>query len=308
MNKRLLTKNKEFQLLENSLHLIEGTIHKGIEQEEQRRLIPLRSSYIDQYLSGSAEMHLHIGWFDKRPTGMANTVEIGRKNKWDWCIILQKFIPSCQGLVISNRFSETTYGKAKDTVLSPTAEGDKLTVLISVFQAIDDSQSDDIGVNLLPKKTEVVRLQAYDDCSSLRVQSLGSGLKVFPQLGILDHELTIFVLSKDVLKQDWETRLTSALFRDTGDNNIIKCTSQVMYEITEHNGNYGVRLLGDAEVTPDFILAIRQPDASKTVRIAACVPHGFFIDVYHVLLSPLKLEPPITIHTRDSSPPERANG
>ena len=47
------------------------------------------------------------------------------------------------------------------------------------------------------------------------------------------------------------------------------------------------------EATPDFFLVIRQLDAGKTVRIAACVPHGFLIDVYPVLLSPLKLEPPV---------------
>ena len=140
---------------------------------------------------------------------------------------------------------------------------------------------------------KTVRLQAYDECPSLRVQPFDCGLKVLPQIGIIDHEVSSFVLSEDVLKQDWEARTLSALFGDTGDNNKVKCTSQVMYEITEHDGDNGVRLLSDMEATPDLFLAIRQPDAGKLVRVAFCVPHGFLIDVYHVLLSPLELEPPV---------------
>jgi hypothetical protein len=293
LNKKLGTTGPELQFFKNSTDFKESNTHEVINQGIRKRLVPTYSGYLDQYLSGDAEMHLHIGWADGRPIEKLNLPKVGRGDKRDYCIILKKVSPSRQGLFIPNRFSQTTHGKAKDTLLSPTAKGDKLTVLISVFETTNLSEAYRIDID---KTSKLIWLQLYDDCSSLRVQSLDSGLKVFPQTGILDHELTIFVFSEDVLKNDWKTRVFSALFWDTSDNDVIQCTSQVMYEITEHDGNHGVRLLSDTEATPDFILAIRSPDASETVRLAACIPPGFFLDAYHVLLRPLVFEPPIFIH------------
>ncbi len=284
--------DKKVQFRENSPHIGKCHIHDGIEQEIVRGLIPSYPSYLDQYLGGAGEMHLHVGWLDKRPIGMENSV--GREVIWDYCIVLKKLLTSGQEPMPLKRFSEATHGKVNGKVLPATTDGNKLTVLISIFKATDDSQDVAMGIGSM-----MVRLKPYDECPSLRLQPFGGGLNAPPQLDILDHELSIFVLSEDVLKQDWETRLRSALFRDTGDNNIIKCTSQVVYEITEHDGNHGVRLLSNMESIPDFLLAIRQPNTCETVRIAACVPHGFLLDLYHVLLSTPKLEPPV-VHLTSS--------
>ena len=296
MNKRLLTNNKELQFSKDLPNLKEETIQKVSNDVIVRKLIPSFPTYLDQYLSGCAQMHIHIGWLDERPIGEFDLAKVGRQNKRDYCIILKKLVGGVQDAIISNRFSETTCGKAKSAVLSTTTNSNKLAVLISVFQAIDDSQRDDIGVNLLPEKTGVVRLHRYDDCFSFRVDTINIGVKAFSPVGIIDHEITTFVFGKDVFKDNWEASIISSLFGDTSDNDIIKCTSQVMYEITEHNGNHGIRLLSDMETPPDFIVAIRQPDANKLVRVAVCIPLGFLLDVYHVLLCPLVFEPPIFIH------------
>ena len=301
MNKRLCTNNKELQFLENFSHIGERHVHEGIEQVVVGGLVPFEPSYLDQYLDGASEMHIHIGWLDKRPIGMRNF--IGREVPRDYCIVLKKLRSSGQNLMELNRLSEATHGKVQGKLSSPTTKGSKLTVLISIFEATDNPQ--DVLTRFVPM---IVRLQSYDDCPSLRMQPFGCGLKVLPQLGIIDHELSTFVLSEDVLKQNWEARLSSALFWDTGDNNIIKRSSQVMYEITEHDGNHGVRLLGDMEATPDLFLAVRQPNAGKLVRVAFCVPHGFLIDVYHVLLSAPKLEPPVISHDMLYYPYGEENG
>jgi hypothetical protein len=291
MRDKSITANEEFQFFKNSTEFIEGNFHEVINQGVGGWLVPSYSGYFDQYISGSAEMHLHIGWLDKRPIWKANASEIGRKDKRDYCIIFEKLTGGVQNLVVGNGFSESTHRKTKGAVLPSTTNSNKLTVLISVFETTDGTQ-DDI-IHQIPK---LVRLQLYDDRSCFRMQSLGGCLKTFPQVGIIDHVVTTFIFGKDVLVENWETCVFPALFGDTSNNDIIKCTSQVMYEVTEHNSNHSIRLLSDMEMSPDFILAIRQPDASKLVRVAACIPAGFFLDVYHVFLCPLVFEPPIFVH------------
>lgn len=287
MNKRLGITNKRLQTLKNAPHVRECSGHDGIESEVIGRLIPSYPGYLDQYLSGAGEMHLHIGWLDRRAIiKMMDSVKVDIIR--DYCIILQKILTNSQQSSPWDGYRQIPNGKTQSEVLPTTTDGDKLTVLICVFEAADDSQ--DVEVSVVPK---VVRLQAYNECLSVWMQAVDCSLKFRPQFGVIDHELTTFVSSEDILKQDWETRIRSALSGGTGDNDIIKCTSQVMYEITEHDGNHGVRLLGNTKASPDLILAIRQPNACETVRVAACVPHGFLIDVYHVLLSPLELEPPV---------------
>lgn len=297
MDKKLGTANKKLQSSENTFHFKHHTVHKSIEQEILGGLIPAEMSYLDQYLGGAGEMHLHIGWWDKRPIGIWNAVR--RECIGDYCIVLEKLCTCSQKPKQLEGLSEATHIKANGKILPAATNCNKLTMLISVFETADYSQGDATRVESNIANSEIVRLQLYDECPSLRMQPINGGFKGFPQLGIIDHKLSVFSLSEDVLKQDGETRMLAALFGDTGNNDIIKRTSQVMYEITEHGGDHRVRLLGDMEATPDFFLAIRQPDASKTVRIAACVPQGFLLDVYHVLLSTLDLEPPV-IHVLNS--------
>ena len=291
MNKQLLIDNEKLQFFKNSADFIDSNTHKVIEQGVRGWLVPVYRRYFEQYLSGDAEMHLHIGWLDKRTIGKSDLAKVGREDKRNYCIILEKVRPSIQDTMVLDRFIKAANSETESAIFPATTDGDKLTVLISVFETANLSET-----YRVQEVSELIRLQLYDDCPSLRVQSLSGGLKVFPRVGLIDHELSVFIFGEDAVKEDWETCVSSALFGNTGNNDIIKCTSQVMYEITEHNGNHRVRLLSDMEASPDFILAIRQLDTRELVRIAACVPSGFFLDVYHVLLCPLELEPPISIH------------
>ncbi len=268
--------DERFQLGENAPDFKNSIPHEGVKQVHTRLLVPSEPGYLDEYLNGSGGVE---NWGN------------GAEGVRDYCIVLKKTGSICQQSINLNGRRKTAYGCGDNKVLSSPNKKDKLTVLISVFESADDSECDIVG-----KLPELVRLQRYDECPSLRVQALNGGLTMFPSAGVFDHELSIFSLGEDVTGQDWETRIIPVLFGQAADKDIIQCTSQVMYEVSEHEGNHGIRLLSNAETTPDFILAVRGPDASETVRIAAGVPHGFLLDIYHVLLCAPEFEPPIILH------------
>lgn len=286
------TGKKKLQLFKDFTDLKEEAIQETFNGVVARRLIPSYPTYLDQYLSGGAQMHLHIGWLDNRVIdGVTNPIEIRGEIKRDYCVVLEKLGSRVQPAVIRNRLGKTTQGERKRTFLTTAPNRDKLTVLISVFQSAEDAQTENIrGYSHVG---ELVGLYAYDECPSLRMDVLNSGIKTIPPLGIVDHKITTFVFGKDVFEDNWEASVVSSLFGDASDNDIVKCTSQIMYEVSEHDGNHRVRLLSDLKSPYDSILAIRQLNTSEAVRIATCVPFGFSLDAYHMLLSPFILEPPI---------------
>jgi len=287
MENKLVATNKKFQTIENGTNIKKGNRQDVIKQHVVGGFIPSFVGYLDRYFYGTAEMHLHIGWLDRRPIGIMNT---SRKFIRDYCIVLRNFCSCSQEFLAFNRLGKTTNNRINSKILPSTTNSEKLTVLVCVFETTEDTEGIVRGESEIHR---LIRLQRYDECPSLRMQTIEGMPNVFPQAVILDHELSVFTLSENILIQDWKTRMLSALSGNTSKDNIIECTSQVMYEITEHNGNHRVRLLSDMETKPDFIMAVRQPEADKLVRIAVCVPSGFLLDVYHVLLSTLKLEPPI---------------
>ena len=74
---------------------------------------------------------------------------------------------------------------------------------------------------------------------------------------------------------------------------MIQCASEVVYEISEDDGNQRIRLLGDSEPVSDALrLSLWLPDLDDLVRVAVGVPLGLTADIYHVVLRPLELEPP----------------
>ena len=105
-----------------------------------------------------------------------------------------------------------------------------------------------------------------------------------------------FVRGENVLISDREISALLALSRNRCDDDVIQCSAKVMYEVAEHEGYHGVRLLGETHTKADFSLGMRLPDTGELIRVAACVPPGFSIDVYHVLLGTLEFEPPIGSH------------
>ena len=218
--KNKLLNDERLKAVENTTDLKESDLHERINQMVGRRLVPSYPRHLDHYLGGGGEMHIHFGWQDKRPIGAVNS--LGGEIIRDYCIVLKNLPFTFQDTMVPDRRREVTPGKIDGAFLSTTTKCNEVTVLISVFQTTDDSQGDVIReVSEVKEVSKLIRLQAYDECSSLRSNTLDSGLKVFQLLGVIEHDLTIFASSENILKSDWETRTLSALFGDTSENNII---------------------------------------------------------------------------------------
>lgn len=277
-----LDNNKIFHIQKDSLDFRESHIHKFINHNIIGGEMLSYPTYLDQYKSGSMEMHIHMGW------DAINGV-IGENNR-NYCIIL-KTIGEITNINAIQQANTTIQGNSIDRefpsgITTTASDGTKLTVLVSIFETAHYSQ------DIHNRITKIIKLRSYDDCPSLRVHTSKGFVKFIPK-GIIDHELTTLILEKDVFGANWETNVIPILFRNASDDDIIKCTSQVMYEITEYDGNHGIRLLSDLETIPDLIFAIRIDDTGEIVRIAACIHDGSEINVFHVLFSPPELEPPI---------------
>lgn len=286
MNEKSIGAKINFQVIEDMADFKKCHVHDTINQVKVGGLISAGSTYLDQYLYGASELHIHFGWMDKREHLRGNDVA-------EHCIVLKKVLPCSQDVGQLNWSRKVGNTETSPEISPTTADGDNFTVLVSVFEATNDSQYGTMGIG-----SHIVRLQPYHECPSLWTQPLKAGFQVLP-FGVAEHEVSVCILSKDVLKKDWETRLIPMLSWGTSNNEPIKCTTQVMYEISQHDGNHRVRLLRNVEATPDCIIAIKEPDTVASVRMAFCVPHGFLIDVYHVLLCPLNLEIP-AIHMLNS--------
>ena len=142
----------------------------------------------------------------------------------------------------------------------------------------------------------MIGLRKFDDCERTLWQPFDGGCKLLPDLVVLDHELSIGVLGPDIGKLDWEVSAFPPRWFGTTDDDMVKCTSQVVYEVAEHDGNHGVRLRGDANANYDFTLSIGMSDGYRLIRLDARVAPGCVFDVYHVLLSTLDFQPPRLSH------------
>ncbi len=132
-------------------------------------------------------------------------------------------------------------------------------MFICILEAANDSYDMVIHhVPALEKSFGLVRLETYNDCSCLCGQSFDTGLETIPLPGILNHELTIFVSDENILMNNGEACHASAVFGNTSYNNIIKCASQVMYEITKHDSDRRIGLLDNVESIPDLVFGIGQ--------------------------------------------------
>ena len=271
--------NEGFHQAQNPPHIRESQQHGFAESEVIGSSIPSYPSYFDQYLSSSGELHLHFGLLDNRTIGVFPL----RPSPTDYCAVFGKAV-SWEHLE-GQRDNLTSDRYTADRVQDSSTNDDKLTVLI---RSIETANSSEHGT---PRSaSHFIRLGLYDHCQSFPRQSSHGGLKVFSLLGIIDHEFSIRVLRPDVFKGDWETSILTSLSRDRGGNDVVKCTSQVVYEVTEQQGNHRIRLLRNSYSVPDLSLTVRLPDTDKLVRIVAGICPGLSVDVYHVLLGTLDLE------------------
>ena len=281
------------QKAQHSPDIADGVQHGQAEGEIGGRLIRSQLSYFDQYRGCSGELHVHFRWQDNRAVRVDRLI---RQFEADYCVVLSKLMDTKTevtpvaingGIADSEICGDASY---------PTTDSNKLSMLISVFETTDDAK--DSSICLGP---QVIRLQPYDQCQSFWRQPFDGSLKVLSPLGVIDHKISVTVRGEDILEQDWETSGISASPWNAGDDDVVQCTAKVMYEITEHDANHGIRLLGDTHAVCDVSLAIWEPDTSELIRMSACVPPGFSIDVYHVLLGTLDLQPPRVGHMVSSS-------
>ena len=283
--------NIRFEDSEDLSHLTHTVEHGQAKREIRGGLIRSYPSYFDEYLGCSGELHIHFRLVENCAITHR---EILRKHEADYCVVLSKFSVGVDSEVCEGSgANDAPEGKYSGDILDPTTDYDKVSMLICVFETADDSE--DVAIRFGP---QTIRLRLYNTCPSFRSQPFDGTLKVVSPLGVIDHEIAVIVRSEDILKQNWKTGTLLASAWNTGDDDVVQCTTKVMYEITEHYGNHGIRLLDDTHAVVDMTLGIRQPDTSKLIRMAACVPPGFSIDVYHVLLGTLDLEPPRVLEVR----------
>ena len=258
-------------------------------------LVPSQPSHLDMYDSGAAVLHIHFAWFG------AAIPPRGGQLPADYRVVLRKLIVG-EGMM--RQFPGVASDRDIGNEIPHTAtHGDKSTVLIRVIESADDAEYPAVGF-----RSSVIRLRLYNDCPSAWVQPTDGALEVFPHLGIVYHELAISVFRENVMEEDREAGAVALFSRYGCDDNVIECASEVVYEIPEDQSDPRVRLLRDSGSVANVIMAIRPPDADKLVRVAFGIPPGLGMDIYHVLLSPLDLEPPRVSHRVDStSGRERAN-
>lgn len=275
---------EEFQRAEEAAHAFKGTEHGQIEGHLKRLFLsPSHACDLEVYRSGAAELQIHFGW---RGAIVGNLPA-------DYCAFSQKRVSGEPDILHS-----LSRWKVNDRPSDSTANFGQGTVLVSIINPIDDAERPDMGL-----VSYVIGLRHYHECPSKRVNAPNGSLKVLPGLRILDHELAVFVPSEDVLIDNREARtLCAFLLGYAGDDDMIQRASEVVYKVSEHQGDNRIRLFSDMDTKADAFLAVRLSDANEPVRVAFCVPPDFCPDVYHVLLSTLNLEPPGVSHDISNFP------
>ena len=269
-------------LPQNEPDLPDRTQHGAEEFKSIGRAVPAYSSDRDMYNWGTAVMHLHFGW-SRRSIRWP-----GGQSGGDYCAILRKTSMTDAKVALGDELPPDV--KIRSEVPNARTDDGKLSVLIRVVETIDDSEDSGIGPS-----SQLVRLHPYDECLYCRVHPLDGTPEVIPGFIVVDHELTTRVFSENVLINAGEaSEVASILPEDTRIDNMIERTSQVMYEVTDHQGEHRIRLLGDSHSVPeaDVFVAVRLTDMDELVRVFFGVPANLTPDLYHVLLSPLDLEPP----------------
>src|SRR3972149_3122007 len=226
-----LSLSEKLQPLENERDLLNSGGHKLIQSHGPRWLIPSYPSYLDQYLSGAAEMHIH---FRRSASPIRET---GGEGISDFCIVLRK-LPIGHGCKLGQNL--TSDGDSRCDVGHSGTRDCESTMFVSVVETADESER-----MAMPLITSMKGLYVCDDCSSFRMQTMNSGLEISSSVGIIDHELTVLVFGEDVGEEDWEARTLATLRGDTGHNDIIECTTEVVYKVPQHDSNHGVRLFGN---------------------------------------------------------------
>ena len=255
--------------------------HRSVELELARWLVTPTMSNFDRYRRGSAELHLHFGIRSERH----------RNGETDFCAVSNEFIwpEVCGGADEGPVSRSDDDGRPSQT----STDCNEFTMLISILQAADDGQD-----ALLRPVRQLIRLRTYDDCLGLRWKSVDGSQETFPSFRVTEDIPSVGVPGPQILCGDWESSICALASRmGSGYNDMIECTSQVVYEVTEHDGDHRIRLLNDIKpVSVDAVIAVWLPDGDGSIGAAVRVAPGFSADIYHMVLRPLELEPPGVRH------------
>ncbi|MCH8992106.1 MAG: hypothetical protein IIA44_10220, partial [Acidobacteria bacterium] len=156
-----LSKNVGLQQTQDSAHRIDCAKQGHAEWEIRGSLIPSYPSYYDKYLNGSGELHIHFGWVDNRAIGSQAT---GRRFPSNYCAVLSKVgrpRSDEDGLDIRTMAANNESG---NKILHTAADNNKLTVLIRVIEAANDTERISVGV-----RPQLIRLRRYDACLGVRM-------------------------------------------------------------------------------------------------------------------------------------------
>ena len=273
MNRRDLLKS-----LEDKFDLSEPSVQRLVQGVLGYVTLPPLSN-LNMYRRGAAVLHVHFGISFRAKCGVLEVEHSAVSQK----LPLSQGERLCLGLAVNRDRAGGIYQAG--------GSGDKLTVLVKVFEATEDEQD----VLVAPVGT-LVRLASLDECLSLGTEPLDSTEETFPSFRIALNEAPTF-LPPGVSFLDGEPRAGLVSLGDRADHDMIKCTSEVMYEVSQDDGNPRIRVFSKAKaVSPDALLALSILDADGLIGMAVSVAPCIALDVFHVLLRPLELEPPRISH------------
>ena len=142
--------NIEGRLLKNvRLHSSEESPNRNYEaqrgvaeREIGTRLISSWTSRFDEYFCGASDLHIHFAWQDGRAIGGTTRDVI----KGEYCAVLRKFVR--RNGRVDDLASFATNSRGDTGATHASTDENKLTVLVRVFEAADDS--DWVSAGVLP--------------------------------------------------------------------------------------------------------------------------------------------------------------
>ena len=248
-----------------------------------RGLIPADPTNLDRYYRSAADLHIHF--------------EIERRGiKLDYCAVLRKVVA---GQTVGESIDISSNIELEDWIVQTVAYDDELSVLIGVFEAVDDA---DPGCLNVPTS---VWLRPYDDCLSRSGQSPDAPLKSIPSVRVWIKELPKPISRSGINIGNWIGSMLPLLARRASHDNVIERTTQVVDELTQDDGDKRVGIIHDKSIEP-LVIVLGLPYWDQVVRVAFLVGSQQSLDFHHVMLCPLDLEPPrITTSHEVSSTYER---
>lgn len=162
--------SKRLQEPQHSPYVSDGIQHGQPEWKIGGRLIRCNSSYFDEYLSRTGQLHGHFRWLNSRAIRHG---EISRHLDAYYCAVLSKFILKtefCEG----SRGSDAPEGNHRGNTLDTAADSDKLSMLICIFETADDSEV--VAIRFAP---QMIRMRPYDTFPSFRLRPLMAVSKFF---------------------------------------------------------------------------------------------------------------------------------